>query len=453
MQKHKRVSSQSLPYFLLLSLVVIAAHTHYAHSTLSPTTSNDTIYNSKQPNVSSTIVYQNTIPTLSPRVNKLPVNTHLGTFFANVIHPEFKYFCSQPVFLGENLRAQMFEHLSYSERQTYAKLFNIEPNDNLVILEYLSKLNNKRIRLDKSDIQIETKAILKSKDEQKGNIKQESIWVKDPYFEDSKKRPTGKVRTGRLLVLSLYESKRYLILKSDFTKDSLWFFPLNKQSVRYVGHFEDEGFCDKSYENYYKSFLDAQQETESPLILLVWSTILKGYDPSSFMDLPRAQQKLVHDTVGIFLAEEFRMSSRGKGSNLLHISPGSLLIATFLFFGGENPTKTSKFTKSSESLESSHIDYVLQNTPASNKDFVRMFPHYDQKISSYIKLYHPSVYNDLQEAFNVKTTPKNEKILQKLLYKIQNSESKTKNNDISDNKKIETLESLFEIIKNESSKM
>jgi hypothetical protein len=326
----------------------------------------------------------------------------------------------------------MYQELNSQERALLERIFEFKPKDQNSLKDVLKKLQNKRIRFDKNETYIE-----KFEETAMG----EKDWVLDKSLVEEFQRSFGKTRRGRLLILAMYEKQRYLILKTNLNSDSLWFFPLNSQSVRYLGHFYDEGFCDKSYPDYFKAFVESQKKTKEPLGLLIWESILNGYDPKKFSTLPRDAQKLVHDTIGIFLAEEFRMKTRGSTTRLLHISPGSIVIATYLAHGGR---PLSNSPKSKEDKE------IAEIIPISHKEFVKALPLYDKTISKYIKNEHPNLHERIVKDFDLDICSETDiNILQKLLYAIEKSpKDRTKLAQ-----QLKTLREFFEAIQSGAKKM
>jgi hypothetical protein len=369
------------------------------------------------------------------RVLPLPTNQSIPKYFHQNLWLELQYLISEPIDTSQGLEAKMLPHLSASERQTIAKLFNADPEDNNALKLPFRTLEGRRIRFDRSHTTIEKKS-----QEGSETNPQKSLWTRDSELEEEFKKETGYTKRGRMIVFACYDKGRYTILKSDFTKDSLWLFPLNKQSVRYLGHFHDEGFCDKSYEDYYKSFIDAQNESQAPLLWLIYETLLKGYNPESFKLLPRKEQKLIHDTIGIFLAEELRMKTRGDQEKLLHISPGSLLIASYVIFS-RNP---SSDPKENESFEKELITAL----PKSHREFVKNLPYYDEKISSYLIKHHPTLYQNLRTEFGIsQKRTEDVKILRKILKRLED-----KDLDVSTSL-LDTLKEFTLVLKNEATKM
>jgi hypothetical protein len=191
---------------------------------------------------------------------------------------------------------------------------------------------------------------------------------------------------GRLLVIALFSSKKGLILESSFSEDKLYLVPINKQNLRYLGVFFDKGFDDKTYTDYFKEYkkiesLETKQE--------IWATLIRGYDKKKFSKLTREEQQILHDTVGIFIAEEFRLLSRNSTLKLNQIMPAGMLIATYLQRGGE-PLQLSK--KKHGANEISHI-------PKSYQEFKLNWNYYDTQWSNYIRANHPNLAKEIEDNF------------------------------------------------------
>jgi hypothetical protein len=369
-----------------------------------------------------------------PRILPLPTNIGLREYFDLKLWKELKYLTAYPILVDKELKGTMFSELRQEEKKTTARLFGFNAKKTQEAAEILKELTGKRIRFDRNETLVEST----------NNPNQLTKWNKDPYFEEKYEGTKGRSMQGRLVVLANYENHKYLILKGGFTKDSLWFFPLNKRSIRYLGHFFDEGFCDKNYHEYYSSYADQEIKSKKPLGTLIWETILKGYDQQEFASHTRGEQKLIHDTVGIFLSEEFRLKSMGKQDELSQIMPGAIFIATFILGNGEPYGKERNHTKPKK----------IHHIPISYRELKYVFDYYDRTISDYIKKNDPSLYKELLKEV-AKTNPKNKtpKPLEPPILKNLAKLSRTKQSAAETENTLETINKLLIVIKTSAHKM
>jgi len=378
-----------------------------------------------------------------PRILPLPTNMGLREYFDLKLWNELKYLTAYPLLVDRELKGTMFSELREEEKRTTAKLFGFNAEESQrpqKTAEILKELSGKRIRFDRNETLIESF----------NNTALPTKWEEDPYFEREYKGTKGRSMQGRLVVFANYENQKYLILKGEFTKDSLWLFPLNKRSIRYLGHFFDEGFCDKNYHEYYSSYADQELKNTKPLGSLLWKVILKGYDTQEFSSLTRGEQKLVHDTVGIFLSEEFRLKNMGKHNGLSQTIPGAIFIATFILSNGEPSGRERDYTKPKK----------IHHIPTSHRELKYTFDYYDRTISHYIKENDPNLYKALLKEVE-KTNPKNKvpkqskqsEPLNPPLLKNLTKLTKLKQSPAETEKTLETINKLLTIIKTSAHKM
>jgi hypothetical protein len=340
----------------------------------------------------------------------LPVNQHLESYFLKELFTKFKDLMTPPIVIDKELTGSMYHELRESEKMEFNRIFRINAKDPEKLKKVLQILNNKRLRFDSRTVIIE-------------KMTPEGNWTVDAELKKRFSNNYTRARRGRLVVIAAHEMGRKLELKGEFSNDKLIFFPLNAQSLRYLGNFESEGLCDKTYREYFQSFVKSQKNTKNPLILDVWKSITNGYNPESFSSLPREQQKLIHDTVGIYLAEEFRVTIRRGRERLLQLLPGSLLIATYLHYGGE-PPEGLKMKNNPTVPRDVESDKILLFLPHSYATYSQALPAYDRIISEYVRENNPELFKKIQTLLADQPKGRVMGIITPLLYFIESSKEK-----------------------------
>jgi hypothetical protein len=306
------------------------------------------------------------IPTLP-----LPEKMSIFEYTKSHIYPFFKTKEYEQIQLSNNLSLCLYNKKTPQSKLNSDKAFQIE------------KLGLK----DKEKEWLQS--LLKNLEGRHLIFKKNSMTMEPPITMETPALSSLKLPAlGRLLVAAMFSSKKGLILGSSYSQDKLYLVPLNKQNLRYLGIFLDKGFDDKTYSDYFREFEKVENLGTKKEI---WATLMRGYNKEKFSKLNREEQQILHDTVGIFIAEEFRLLSRNSSEKVNQIMPAGMLITTYLQKGGKPLRGVRKKEQAG----------TVTNIPKSHEHFKLYWNYYDKAWSTYLEKKHPTLAHEIEKNFNV----------------------------------------------------
>jgi hypothetical protein len=204
---------------------------------------------------------------------------------------------------------------------------------------------------------------------------------KSPSGSEEEETGLNAFQRARLTAALLHETGNELaLLPTQESQDLLVFMAINSLNLRYMGAYDGVGYDDKSYPELWK----ALEKLPSPEFhATLWDTLMKGYDPQgeNLTPLTRDQVLALHDCVGIFIAEEYRLKQRKTFGWVTQILPGTSLIILHLANGGEIP----------ESALPGMGGRNKTLPPHDHRGFEKAFPAFDEMITKEISENQPLV--------------------------------------------------------------
>ena len=164
------------------------------------------------------------------------------------------------------------------------------------------------------------------------NLKQRSSKIPIPKnsFEFSTRRTADVTR------FTIFQKGAGLRLINPKVEPELLFLPIDNQDLRAYTGIAGADYEDKSYPTLQRKISSASPPIDTNVWLNVFSN---GLNTDLFLKLPKDQQRLVLDTVGIYIAEYFRNVARNIKAGEKEYRPGVnflsiLLLERFLSAGG-----------------------------------------------------------------------------------------------------------------------
>ena len=296
----------------------------------------------------------------------LPEGIPLSQFTKKTVSSYFRSEATNQYQVAYKAPSEFFENLSVQTKKDYTRALALNkgeletPEDNL------------------NQLLMSTSSILLRTDKHSLHLKSDE---KDSLFPELKSSARG-----RLCVILLHKAGHGLFLEAPYARHSLYFSNINKRNLRYFGVIDKRQYDDKSYHQYHASFWEHYDlEVYYRAILLLG----EGYSPALLEGLTAAQELILHDTAGIFIAEEYRLGVMKREETYNQILPGCLLLSVYLKSGGA-------------AIESVSSEKPLRDLPRTFSYYNKVFPGYDALISSYLIKEHPWFSRCFKKRFGAK---------------------------------------------------
>lgn len=259
--------------------------------------------------------------------------------------------------------ATFYDRLTSENQEKFNKNFQLElGNEKQALNQLLASYTNLSIQVDQDRITIDTDA---------GHS------ISDPLTPPAR---------GRLAVLMLFDKKQGLFFQSPFLSFGSYLVKINHKNLRAFSINPQGQLDDKIYPQICRSLAQIKSDD---FYLRLFRLFIEGYRQDLFTGLSQADQGLLIDISGIYLAEVWGMKSMNLKKDILQILPEACLLSLYFNNGGRFYV--------SEKIQPSLRSYrSCRHFSLPYRNFILYAQPHDEAISSYVARHHPLLYYQMK---------------------------------------------------------